>query len=121
MPEEQVITPPPDEVVSRVKALATALEPVVPAKQLDRNVLVATWNLRAFGGLTKKWTSDAADSPKRNFADVRYIAEIISRFDVVALQEVRGDLRALRYLLKILGPGLGRDHHRYDADEGRQR
>ncbi|MDP6621840.1 MAG: endonuclease/exonuclease/phosphatase family protein, partial [Alphaproteobacteria bacterium] len=31
------------------------------------------------------------------------IAEIISRFDVVAVQEVGGDLRALRTLMKVLG------------------
>ncbi|PAZ12899.1 hypothetical protein CLM62_27595 [Streptomyces sp. SA15] len=31
------------------------------------------------------------------------IAAVIRRFDVVAVQEVRGNLRALRYLLKVLG------------------
>lgn len=107
MPEEFVVTAPPTEVIGKLKTLASALDAVVPAKQLDRNLLVATWNLRAFGGLTKKWVSEEGDSPKRNFADVRYIAEIVSRFDVVAVQEVRGDLRALRYLLKALGPDWG--------------
>lgn len=33
----------------------------------------------------------------------RAIAAVIRRFDVVAVQEVRGNLRALRYLLKVLG------------------
>ena len=107
MAEEHVITPPPADVVGKVTTLASALDTVVPAKQIDRNVLVATWNLRAFAGLTKRWESEETDSPKRNFADIRCIAEIISRFDVVALQEVRGDLRALRYMLKMLGPDWG--------------
>jgi endonuclease/exonuclease/phosphatase family metal-dependent hydrolase len=98
---------PPAGVLEKVAPLAAALDGVVPAKQLDRNLLVGTWNLRAFGGLTKKWESGEADSPKRNLADVRYIAEIVSRFDVVAVQEVRGDLRALRNLLKTLGPDWG--------------
>jgi len=32
---------------------------------------------------------------------------VISRFDVVAVQEVRGNLRALRHALKLLGPNWG--------------
>jgi endonuclease/exonuclease/phosphatase family metal-dependent hydrolase len=104
MPGEPQITEPPVDVNARLQALASELDAGVPEKRLDHNLLIATWNLRAFGGLTKKWLNDPADSPKRNFADVRYIAEIVKRFDVVALQEVRGDLRALRHLLKALGP-----------------
>ena len=77
---------------------------MVPPKRLDRNLMVGTWNLRAFGGLTEKWASAAGDSPKRNFRDLRAIAEIVSRFDVVAVQECRGDIKALRHLLKALGP-----------------
>lgn len=75
----------------------------MPPKKADRNLLIGTWNLRAFGGLTKRWDSRPGDSPKRNFRDVLLIAEVVSRFDVVALQETRGDLRALRHLLKALG------------------
>ena len=107
MPEEPQITETPVDVTAQLQALGAALDAVVPPKDLDRNLLVATWNLRAFGGLTKKWLSGPTDTPKRNFADLRYIAEIVSRFDVVALQEVRGDLRALRHLLKSLGPDWG--------------
>ena len=76
-------------------------------KELDRNLLIGSWNLRAFGGLTKKWQSAEDDSPKRDLADVLAIAAMLSRFDVVAVQEVRSDLRALRYLLKALGPDWG--------------
>jgi len=105
--DEPPVTAPPPDVVARVAALRDRLDAAIPAKQVDRNLLVATWNVRAFGGLTKKWESGPDDSPKRNFADVRAIAEIVSHFDVVALQEVRGDLRALRHLLKALGPDWG--------------
>jgi endonuclease/exonuclease/phosphatase family metal-dependent hydrolase len=56
-----------------------------------------------FSDLTKAWTTADGGSPKRNFADVHAIAAMIGRFDVVAVQEVRGNLRALRYLLKVLG------------------
>jgi hypothetical protein len=44
--------------------------------------------------LTEKWRSEEEDSPKRDLFDVRCIAEIVSRFDVVAIQEARGDLSA---------------------------
>jgi len=101
------VVAPPSDVSARLAALDAALDKVVPVKQLDRNLLVATWNLRAFAGLTKNWLSGAHDSPKRNFGDVWAIAEVISRFDVCAIQEVRGDLRALRHLLKALGPDWG--------------
>jgi len=98
---------PPADVLARLKKLEGALDEVLPVKQLDRNLLVGTWNLRAFAGLTKNWTTGPDDSPKRNYADVSAIAEVVSHFDVCAVQEVRGDLRALRHLLKALGPDWG--------------
>ncbi|WP_242432989.1 endonuclease/exonuclease/phosphatase family protein [Streptomyces sp. Root264] len=64
---------------------------------------IATWNLRAFSGLTKAWTTPDGASPERNFTDVHLIAAVVRRFDVVAVQEVRGNLRALRHLVKVLG------------------
>ena len=77
------------------------------AKELDRNLLVGSWNLRAFGGLTKKWQSGGGDSPKRDLADVLAIAAMLSRFDVVAVQEVRSDLRALRLPAEGARPATG--------------
>lgn len=79
----------------------------VPAKELDRNLLVGTWNLRMFADMTEKWRAEENDSPKRDLFDVCCIAEIVSRFDVVAIQEVRGNIRALRHMLKRLGPEWG--------------
>lgn len=61
----------------------------------DKTVKIATWNLREFGG--GKYNG-------RDFEPLYYIAEIISHFDIVALQEVRGDLNEFNRLLKILGP-----------------
>jgi endonuclease/exonuclease/phosphatase family metal-dependent hydrolase len=105
--DQLLLQQPPAAVTATRLALRAALDERLPAKQLDRNVLLATWNLRAFGGLTKKWRAGADDSPKRDYGDLAFIAEIVSRFDVTAVQEVRGDLRALRHLLKLLGPDWG--------------
>jgi hypothetical protein len=104
---DPILDQPPGDVGKQLSELAGGLDADVPAKQLDRNLLIGTWNVRAFGGLTEKWESGDKDSPKRNLADARAIAEIISRFDVVAVQEARADLKALRHVLKALGPDWG--------------
>ena len=79
-----VTEPPPEEVAADLERLRSALDESVPAKALDRNLLVATWNVRAFGDLTEKWVSSEEDTPKRDLHSLLCIAEIVSRFDVVA-------------------------------------
>jgi hypothetical protein len=81
-------------VAAEVARLDAAFDQVVPAKASGANILVGTWNLRAFSDLTKDWQTPASVSPKRNFADVTYIAQFIRRCDVVAVQEVRQPARA---------------------------
>jgi endonuclease/exonuclease/phosphatase family metal-dependent hydrolase len=103
MSAEPEILAPPASVSEWVARVNADLNRSVPVKVAGGNLLVATWNLRAFSDLTKAWTTADGGSPKRNFADVHAIAAMIGRFDVVAVQEVRGNLRALRYLLKVLG------------------
>jgi endonuclease/exonuclease/phosphatase family metal-dependent hydrolase len=83
------------------------LDDTIPPRHLDRNLLVATWNLRAFGRVTEKWRSEPDDSPRRDLFDLRCIAEIVSRFDVVAIEEAREDLSALRLVLEALGDTWG--------------
>ena len=106
MPELDILNPPAD-VVAQVDALRAAVDGSISPKRRDQNLLIGTWNLRAFGDLTKAWATDAGVSPKRNLRDIHCIAAVISHFDVVALQEVRGNIRALRHLLKVLGDDWG--------------
>ena len=94
---------PPSEVQDNLNLLKVDLNAKIPSKKLDKNLLIATWNIRAFGNLTRKWDSDDTDSPKRDLHSVLCIAEIISRFDVVAVQEEKDNIRALRDTLKVLG------------------
>lgn len=94
---------PPVEVQDNLNLLKADLDSKIPSKKLDKNLLIATWNIRAFGNLTRKWDSDDDDSPKRDLHSVLCIAEIISRFDVIAIQEVKDNIRALRDTLKVLG------------------
>jgi endonuclease/exonuclease/phosphatase family metal-dependent hydrolase len=104
-----VTDPPPAELAAQLTQLSHALDTdaKVPPKQLDRNLLIATWNLREFGRVTAKWQSAKGDSPKRDLFSIRVIAEIVSRFDVVAIQEVQANIEALRLLMRALGPNWG--------------
>jgi endonuclease/exonuclease/phosphatase family metal-dependent hydrolase len=102
-----ITDPPPEAVLADLARLRSALDDEVPAKALDRNLLIATWNVRAFGGLTEKWESSEEDSPKRDLHSLLCIAEIVSRFDVIAVQEAKDDLKALRHLIRALGPDWG--------------
>jgi hypothetical protein len=120
-------------VCGEVAQLDVALDQVIPAKAPGANIVVGTWNLCAFSDLTEAWQTPAGGSPKRNFADVTYISRFIRRCDVVAVQEVRGNLRALRYLLKALGDtwafiltdvtkgSQGNDERLAEGDTGRLR
>ncbi len=95
---------PPESVTSDLERLRRTLDAAVPQKT-GGNLLIGTWNLRRFGSLTLKWTAGAGDSPKRDLTALRSICEIISRFDVMAIQEVTGDLRALRAMMNFLMTG----------------
>jgi len=104
---EKITDPPPSQIAAELSNLRAALDKEIPAKILDANLLIATWNIRAFGDLTVKWEAATTDKPKRDLHALRCIAEIVSRFDVIALQEVRANLKALRHMLKVLGPNWG--------------
>ncbi|MCP6423150.1 hypothetical protein NL463_27980, partial [Klebsiella pneumoniae] len=75
----------------------------------ESNLLLATWNIREFGG--SKYGGRLEES-------YYYIAEIISKFDLIALQEVRDDLRALNKIMEILGSYWS--YMFTDVTEGRQ-
>ena len=86
-------------VATKLKDLKTAMEThfsesgsVSDARQAVR---IATWNLREFGGNKYKG---------RSFEEIYYIAEMISHFDIVALQEIRADLDEFYDLTRVLGP-----------------
>lgn len=99
--------PLPPELAEQHEALKAALDEQIPKKQLDRNLLIATWNIREFGGLTEKWQSEETDKYERDFFSIRLIAEIVKRFDVVAVQEVGRRIDAIRSLMRTLGPNWG--------------
>ena len=77
-------------MLERMLALRQQLEDEIPKRSLHTSLLLATWNIREF---------DAPAYGERLPEAFYYIAEIIDRFDLVAVQEVRRDLKALKKLV----------------------
>ena len=98
-----ILDAPPAKVAADLAALKANLTAHIPSR-IAGQLLIATWNIKAFGNLTRKWASVAGDSPRRDLHSALMIAEILSRFDVVAIQELKGNIRAFRDALKVLGP-----------------
>lgn len=94
---------PPGAVTEDLDPLRAALNNMVPART-DTNFLAASWNIRGLGDLTAKWVAGPRDSPKRDWHAVACLVEVISRFDVVAVQEASRNPKALKHLLATLGP-----------------
>jgi endonuclease/exonuclease/phosphatase family metal-dependent hydrolase len=101
-----ILDHPPGYVTDHLATLKGALDrPAdqggVPPKDGD-GLLLATWNLREFGRFTPKWRSGPGDSPTRDLRSLLFIAAILERFDVIALQELQGYTDALRAVLRWL-------------------
>ncbi|MGE5249609.1 MAG: endonuclease/exonuclease/phosphatase family protein [Bacteroidota bacterium] len=76
----------------------------IPIKRVDQNLIIGTWNIRAFGRIFGGWDENRAD-PKRNLRAMACIAEIIRHYDVIAIQEVKADTSGIRMLVHdFLGP-----------------
>jgi len=105
-PQPSILDPLPAAVAADVASLRELLR-AVPAKQLERNLLIATWNLRELGALARVWEQPEGRSPARDLHAVRCIGEIVARFDVIAIQEVQRDISSLQALMAWLGPDWG--------------
>ena len=93
----------PSHIQSELRDLRHNLNDVLPQKAAN-NVLIATWNIRAFGNLTNKWEAGKNDSPQRDKQSLLCIVEIIKSFDIIAVQEVKDNIKCLRETMRLLGP-----------------
>lgn len=80
----------------KILELRNMLDQEIPVRSVNQTLLLATWNLRDFD-------SNKFGHGPRLEESYFYIAEIISRFDLIAIQEVNADIRPLKKLMKILG------------------
>ncbi len=97
------------EVVKKLKRLKIDIAKEVPRKILNENIIIATWNIRDFD-------SNKFGNGPRMKESFFYIAEVISAFDVVAIQEVNEDLYAFKKLMYVLGAEW--DYIMTDVTEG---
>lgn len=81
-------------IIEGLRRLRAALASQVPARTATDTLLLATWNIREF---------DSGKYGYRPLEPYYYMAEIISRFDLVALQEIRDGLYPLQKLRQLLG------------------
>jgi len=100
---DNILDTPPLLILNDLAVLKADLDLKIPSKKLEKNLLIATWNIRAFGDITRKAISEDDDSPKRDFHAILCIAEIIKRFDIIAIQEIKANIKGLRDCLKVLG------------------
>lgn len=99
---DSIEDPPPADVVAELAGLSAALDRVVPPKAYG-NLLVGTWNVRVFDRVRPAWRSVRGDRPIRDLSNVACIAEIVRRFDIVAVQEVRRSAAAFLAMMHLLG------------------
>ena len=104
-PKNYKIADAPAKLRTELDNFKNYLDGELPRKKKE-NLLLATWNIRCFSRVTEKWETDI-ESPKRNKFSILAIKEVIQRFDVVALQEVMNDIKALRRVMNLLGPEYG--------------
>jgi len=92
-----------DRIVDKLLALRAQLDGQIPAKTATDTLLLATWNIRRF-------------TDNRRVESLYYLAEIINRFDLVAIQEVTSNLDGLHKLMDLLGHNW--DYIVTDSTEG---
>ena len=66
-----------------------------PSKKISESLILGTWNIRNFD-------DDRFNYGPRLYESFYYIAEIISHFDVIAIQEICVDLWPLKRVMNIL-------------------
>jgi len=85
-------------IAAGLRRLRAGLAAEIPPRTATGTLLLATWNVREFDAGRYGYRSDEA---------YFYIAEILSRFDLIAVQEVRDGLYPLRRLQALLGDWWG--------------
>ncbi len=79
-------------VIQNIERLKTGIRDKIPNKKVDQNLLLASWNIKNFGRLHDR-------TPESLY----YIAEIISAFDIISIQEINGNLSHFKKIMRLLG------------------
>lgn len=82
--------------ISGLKRIRAQMDTEMPRKTRDATIVLGTWNIRNFD-------DNRFGSGPRSDEDIYYLAEILARFDIIAVQEICDDLKPLKRLMNILG------------------
>lgn len=86
-----------DRAIDRLLALRAGLAKDVAPNNKRESFLLASWNIRDFGG-------HRLNPQPRLPETLLYIAEVISAFDLVAVQEVNENMSEFLTVMRLLGP-----------------
>ena len=84
--------------IRNLQDLRQQLDAELPTKKSSESLILGTWNIRNFD-------DDRFYHGPRLEESFYYLAEILARFDVIAVQEICRDLRPLDKLMRLLGGG----------------
>lgn len=93
----------PEQVRGTLLSLRGALDAAVPAKLLDRNLLIATWRWPMVMRTSDRWVDDTTGATRDQRA-VHLLAEVARRFDVLAVQGLMADAPTFHAMVDLLGP-----------------
>ena len=83
-------------IIHKLLELRQGLNSEIPSRRSDENLIIASWNLKEFGHTTQRL-------PETYY----YIAEILSCFDLICVQEIKSTLNDLLIILRLLGDDWG--------------
>lgn len=83
--------------IDHITALRKLIARTVPRQTASDTLLLATWNIRDFD-------SNKFGHGPRITESFHYMAEVISAFDLVAMQEVNEDMQPFERVIDLLGP-----------------
>ena len=82
--------------IGKLLELKQNLDSSISARRSDENLIIASWNIKEFGHTTQR-------IPESFF----YIAETLSYFDLIAVQEIKSSLNDLNIIMRLLGDDWG--------------
>jgi endonuclease/exonuclease/phosphatase family metal-dependent hydrolase len=92
----QMTLPEKRRTIEKLLLLKEDLNNAIAPRRTDKNLIVASWNIKEFGHTTQR-------IPESYF----YIAEILSSFDLIAIQEIKSSLDDLYIIMRLLGDDWG--------------